>query len=110
MPTLYRDYRPQKFADILGQNHLKITLQNELADAKLGQAYLFCGPRAVGKTSMARVLAQAVNCERRKSGESEPCGECAACLSIRRGQSLDVMEIDAASNTGVDNVRENIIA
>ena len=110
MPTLYRDYRPQKFADILGQNHLKITLQNELADAKLGQAYLFCGPRAVGKTSMARVLAQAVNCERRKSGESEPCGECAACLSIRRGQSLDVMKIDAASNTGVDNVRENIIA
>ncbi|MDD3285430.1 MAG: DNA polymerase III subunit gamma/tau [Patescibacteria group bacterium] len=110
MPTLYRDYRPQKFADILGQNHLKITLQNELADAKLGQAYLFCGPRAVGKTSMARVLAQAVNCERRQPGESEPCGECAACLSIKRGQSLDVMEIDAASNTGVDNVRDNIIA
>ncbi|MDP3837055.1 MAG: DNA polymerase III subunit gamma/tau [bacterium] len=110
MPTLYRDYRPQKFADILGQNHLKITLQNELASQTLGQAYLFCGPRAVGKTSMARVLAQTVNCERRKEGESEPCGECASCESIRKGNFLDVMEIDAASNTGVDNVRDNIIS
>lgn len=110
MPTFYRDYRPQTFADILGQNHLKITLQNELASAKIGQAYLFCGPRAVGKTTMARVLAQAVNCERRQKGESEPCGECDNCLSIKKGNFLDVMEIDAASNTGVDNVRENIIA
>lgn len=110
MPTLYRDYRPQKFADILGQNHLKVTLQNELAAANLGQAYLFCGPRAVGKTTMARVLAQAVNCERRVAGESEPCGECPTCLSIKRGNFMDVMEIDAASNTGVDNVRDNIIA
>lgn len=110
MPTLYRDYRPQKFNDILGQNHLKITLQNELAQAKLGQAYLFCGPRAVGKTSMARVLAQAVNCEKRKEGESEPCGECSTCLSIQKGNFMDVMEIDAASNTGVDNVRDNIIS
>ncbi len=110
MPTLYRDYRPQKFADILGQNHLKITLQNELASSHLGQAYLFCGPRAVGKTTMARVLAQAVNCERRRSGEFEPCGECANCQNIKQGKFLDVMEIDAASNTGVDNVRDNIIA
>ncbi|MDD2680889.1 MAG: DNA polymerase III subunit gamma/tau [Patescibacteria group bacterium] len=110
MPTLYRDYRPQKFRDILGQNHLKITLQNELAQAKIGQAYLFCGPRAVGKTSMARVLAQAVNCEKRKIGESEPCGECRACLAVKKGNFMDVMEIDAASNTGVDNVRDNIIS
>lgn len=110
MPTLYRDYRPQKFADILGQNHLKITLQNELATTSLGQAYLFCGPRAVGKTTMARVLAQAVNCERRSLGEYEPCGECPSCQSIKKGNFLDVMEIDAASNTGVDNVRESIIA
>lgn len=110
MPTLYRDYRPQKFADILGQNHLKITLQNELASDKLGQAYLFCGPRAVGKTTMARVLAQAVNCEKRVAGESEPCGECSNCQSIKKGNSLDVMEIDAASNTGVDNVRDNVIS
>lgn len=110
MPAIYRDYRPQKFNDILGQNHLKITLQNELAEASLSHAYLFCGPRAVGKTSMARVLAQAVNCQKRKEGESEPCGECPACLSIKKGNALDVMEIDAASNTGVDNVRDNIIA
>jgi DNA polymerase-3 subunit gamma/tau len=110
MPTLYRNYRPQKFSDILGQNHLKITLQNELAQAKIGQAYLFCGPRAVGKTSMARVLAQAVNCEKRKIGESEPCGECSACRAIKKGSFMDVMEIDAASNTGVDNVRDNIIS
>ncbi len=110
MPTLYRDYRPQKFVDILGQNHLKITLQNELATGKIGQAYLFCGPRAVGKTTMARVLAQAVNCEKRVTGESEPCGECSSCISIKKGNYLDVMEIDAASNTGVDNVRDNVIA
>lgn len=110
MAVIYRDYRPQKFNDILGQNHLKITLQNELATESLAHAYLFCGPRAVGKTSMARVLAQAVNCERRQVGESEPCGECAACISVRQGKALDVMEIDAASNTGVDNVRDNIIA
>jgi len=110
MAVIYRDYRPQKFNDILGQNHLKITLQNELATESLAHAYLFCGPRAVGKTSMARVLAQAVNCERRQTGGSEPCGECAACMSVRQGKALDVMEIDAASNTGVDNVRDNIIA
>ncbi|MBN2884601.1 DNA polymerase III subunit gamma/tau [Patescibacteria group bacterium] len=110
MPTLYRDYRPQKFSDILGQNHLKITLQNEIAQDKIGQAYLFCGPRAVGKTSMARVLAQTVNCEKRKNGESEPCGKCNTCLAIQKGSFMDVMEIDAASNTGVDNVRDNIIS
>lgn len=110
MSTLYRNYRPQKFHDILGQNHLKVSLQNEIATDSLAHAYLFCGPRAVGKTSMARVLAQAVNCEKRQIGEFEPCGKCQACLSIRDGRALDVIEIDAASNTGVDNVRENIIS
>lgn len=110
MSALYRNYRPQKFNDILGQNHLKITLQNEIATNNLAHAYLFCGPRAVGKTSMARILAQSINCENRKDGESEPCGECSACLNIKLGKALDVVEIDAASNTGVDNVRDNIIA
>jgi len=110
MSSIYRDYRPQKFTDILGQNHLKITLQNELANNNLAHAYLFCGPRAVGKTSMARVLAQAVNCEKRQTGEYEPCGQCPSCISIKGGRALDVMEIDAASNTGVDNVRDNVIA
>ncbi len=110
MSALYRNYRPQKFSEILGQNHLKVTLQNEIATNTLAHAYLFCGPRAVGKTSMARILAQSINCENRKDGESEPCGECQACSSIKLGKALDVMEIDAASNTGVDNVRDNIIA
>ena len=110
MRTLYRDYRPQNFADILGQKHIKITLQNEISAGKTAQAFLFCGPRAVGKTTMARVLAKAVNCLELKSGESEPCGQCASCQSITAGNNLDVIEIDAASNTGVDNVRENIIS
>lgn len=110
MPTLYRDYRPQNFSETLGQNHIKITLQNEIASGRPASAYLFCGPRAVGKTTLARVLAKAVNCETKKNGESEPCNKCASCLSITAGKNLDIIEIDAASNTGVDNVRENIIA
>lgn len=110
MPTLYRDYRPQNFSEILGQNHIKITLQNEISANKLAQAFLFCGPRAVGKTTLARVLAKTVNCENRQDGEFEPCNKCASCLSTTQGKNLDVIEIDAASNTGVDNVRENIIS
>lgn len=110
MSTLYRDYRPQNFSEILGQNHIKITLQNEISADKLAQAFLFCGPRAVGKTTLARVLAKTVNCENRKAGDFEPCNKCASCLSITQGKNLDVVEIDAASNTGVDNVRENIIS
>lgn len=110
MSTLYRDYRPQNFSEVLGQNHIKITLQNEISANKLAQAFLFCGPRAVGKTTLARVLAKTVNCENRKDGEFEPCNKCASCLSITQGKNLDVVEIDAASNTGVDNVRENIIS
>ena len=110
MPTLYRDYRPNNFSEVFGQNHIKITLQNEIANQKLAQAYLFCGPRAVGKTTLARILAKAVNCTGRKASDSEPCNKCASCLSISNGSNFDVVEIDAASNTGVDNVRENIIA
>ncbi|MFA5754238.1 MAG: DNA polymerase III subunit gamma/tau, partial [Patescibacteria group bacterium] len=110
MSTLYRDYRPQSFGEILGQNHIKVTLQNEIDHGRLAQAYLFCGPRAVGKTTLARVLAKAVNCEKRADGTHEPCNKCASCLSITTGSNLDIIEIDAASNTGVDNVRENIIA
>jgi len=109
MSTLYRDYRPQNFAEVLGQNHIKITLQNEISANKLAQAFLFCGPRAVGKTTLARVLAKTVNCLNRKEGEFEPCNKCANCISTTQGKNLDVVEIDAASNTGVDNVRENII-
>lgn len=110
MSTLYRDYRPTNFSQVFGQNHIKITLQNEIASNKNAQAYLFCGPRAVGKTTLARVMAKALNCEKREDGESEPCNDCPSCNSINNGTYLDVVEIDAASNTGVDNVRENIIA
>lgn len=110
MSTLYRDYRPQSFAEVLGQNHIKITLQNEIQSQRLANAYLFCGPRAVGKTTLARILAKSLNCENRKDKEYEPCNQCASCLSITKGSNLDIIEIDAASNTGVDNVRENIIA
>jgi len=110
MSTLYRDYRPSSFSQVFGQNHVKIALQNEIASNKLAHAYLFCGPRAVGKTTLARVLAKAINCTNRKETDSEPCNACPSCLSISNGSNLDIVEIDAASNTGVDNVRENIIA
>lgn len=110
MSTLYRDYRPNNFSQVFGQNHVKIALQNEIASNKLAHAYLFCGPRAVGKTTLARVLAKSINCPNRKEGSSEPCDACPSCLSISNGSNLDIVEIDAASNTGVDNVRENIIA
>lgn len=110
MSTLYRDYRPSSFSQVFGQNHVKIALQNEIASNKLAHAYLFCGPRAVGKTTLARVLAKSINCTERKASDSEPCNACPSCLSISNGSNLDIVEIDAASNTGVDNVRENIIA
>lgn len=110
MATLYRKYRPQNFAEVVGQNHIKVILEHEIESDKLAHAYLFCGPRAVGKTTLARVFAKAVNCLKRPAGKFEPCGKCANCLDITAGRSLDLIEIDAASNTGVDHVRENIIA
>lgn len=109
MASIYRKYRPRTFAEMVGQNHIKLTLQNELETDAVTHAYLFCGPRGLGKTTTARLLAKAVNCERRKKGEFEPCNQCSACLKINEGRCLDMIEIDAASHTGVDNVRENII-
>lgn len=107
--ALYRTYRPQRFEDLTGQNHVKITIQHELETGKIAHAYLFCGPRGVGKTTMARLLAKALNCLKRKKGESEPCNECSSCTEVLAGRDLDVLEVDAASHTGVDNVRDNII-
>jgi DNA polymerase III subunit gamma/tau len=107
--ALYQKYRPQKFADLVNQNHIKITLENEIKLGKVSHAYLFTGPRGIGKTTTARLLAKSVNCEMRKASQAEPCNSCSACLEITQGASLDVMEMDAASHTGVDNVRENII-
>ena len=109
MSTLYRKYRPQKFSDLIGQEHLTQTLTNEISTGKIAHAYLFSGPRGIGKTTMARLLAKAINCESRKGGDFEPCDECASCKEISAARNIDVIEIDAASNTGVDNVRENII-
>ncbi len=110
MSVLYQKYRPRKFSEIWGQNHIKATLQNEIASEKISHAYLFCGPRAVGKTTLARVFSKAINCENRKKKDSEPCDKCDACSSINEFKNLDIIEIDAASNTGVDNVRNNIIS
>lgn len=110
MAVLYQKYRPQNFSQIFGQNHIKTTLQNEILNNKVSHAYLFCGPRAVGKTTLARVLAKAVNCEERNPKDFEPCNKCSSCSSIINFSNLDVIEVDAASNTGVDNVRDNIIS
>jgi len=110
MATLYRKYRPQTFADAFGQNQIKLTLEQEIKSGRMAHAYMFCGPRAVGKTTFARLISKAVNCENRKEGESEPCNICSSCLDIMAGRSMDIIEIDAASQTGVDNVRENIIS
>ena len=99
-----RKYRPQTFTEVVGQDHITRTLQNAVNSRRLAQAYLFVGPRGIGKTSTARILAKALNCQEGTS--AEPCGKCDACLEIAEGRSLDVIEIDGASNNGVDNIRD----
>lgn len=106
--TLYRKYRPQTFADIIGQNHVKVTLLSEISTGRVAHAYLFTGPRGVGKTTIARLLAKAVNCLH-PAKDGSPDDACDACVDIREGRSLDLIEIDAASHTGVENVRAQII-
>ncbi|MCM3716556.1 DNA polymerase III subunit gamma/tau [Alkalihalobacillus oceani] len=102
--ALYRVWRPQLLKDVVGQEHITRTLQNALLQEKLSHAYLFSGPRGTGKTSAAKIIAKAINCQ--KAPVAEPCNECPACIGITNGSIVDVMEIDAASNNGVDEIRD----
>jgi DNA polymerase III subunit gamma/tau len=107
--ALYHTYRPQTFADVLGQEIITTTLSNQILSHRTAHAYLFSGPRGVGKTTTARIIAKALSCKQRADGSAEPCNTCSACTSITEGTAIDIIEIDAASNTGVDHVREVII-
>jgi len=102
--VFYRKWRPQTLAEVVGQEHVTQTLANALKTGRVAHAYLFCGPRGTGKTSTGRILAKAVNCQ--KGGKGEPCNACALCQAITEGRAMDVVEIDAASNRGIDEIRD----
>src|ERR1700744_2875641 len=108
--VLARKYRPQRFSDVAGQDHVTRTLANALAQGRIAHGYSFSGHRGIGKTTIARILAMALNCRNKIGGRErpspEPCGVCDSCKEIRAGNSLDVVEIDAATNRGIDEIRE----
>ncbi|MFN7088813.1 MAG: DNA polymerase III subunit gamma/tau, partial [Candidatus Paceibacteria bacterium] len=104
--ALYRKYRPKTFGEVLNQAVVKQTLQNAIRLGKVSHAYLFAGPRGTGKTTIARLIAKSLNCQKRKPDESEPCNECKMCQEMNAGRALDLIEIDAASNRGIDEIRE----
>jgi len=104
--VLARKYRPQKFSEVIGQEHVTRTLQNALEQGRTAHGYIFSGHRGIGKTTVARILAAALNCRSSDKPVAEPCGICESCTEIRAGNAVDVIEIDAATNRGIDEIRE----
>src|SRR5881275_576139 len=104
--VLARKYRPQRFSEVIGQDHVTRTLQNAITQQRIAHGYIFSGHRGIGKTTVARILAMALNCRSAEKPVPEPCGVCDSCTEIRAGSSVDVIEIDAATNRGIDEIRE----